>query len=503
MNRLKTAKSTATTGSDCWGLDYTYDRYANLTNAAISSDRGGSGCSAPTLSLSVSTSTNKITSSGFTYDAAGNLTSDGTASYTWNAEGRMASTAGMNYTYDGDGRRAKKAAGSPSSADRLYWYGINGEVLVESDWGGTLISEYIYFGASRIARRDVVTGSIAYYLTDYLGNASVLVNTNGAVIDESDFYPFGAERPVTDSLDNNHKMTGHERDLESGLDHTWFRQYSCNTGRWLSPDSMRGAPADPQSWNRYAYVGNNPKNAFDPNGKQKQICTEIRDRELDHEVVSLICYCLSGCGGSVDPYGEMDGYIPNTAEENGEFNYGRFSRSCRDGLTDAHPGDSNYEKYLAVFGSVARIGAFKTAGAKYGIDWRLLAAIGIRESNAGLDQREDGGWGRGYYQIDMKAQGWVGTEDMAGWEARAMDFDWATDFAAAELARRRDILADVLAEKGMEMYSGDDLLRAMGATWNMYPSPRNYSGIPELIDRGTTGNNYGSNIFDLMQCFKP
>jgi hypothetical protein len=51
MNRLKTAKSTATSGSDCWGMDYTYDRYANLTNAAISSDRGGTGCSAPTLSL--------------------------------------------------------------------------------------------------------------------------------------------------------------------------------------------------------------------------------------------------------------------------------------------------------------------------------------------------------------------------------------------------------------------------------------------------------------------
>ena len=42
-----------------------------LTNAAISSDRGGSGCGAPTLSLSIDSSTNKITTSNFTYDAAG------------------------------------------------------------------------------------------------------------------------------------------------------------------------------------------------------------------------------------------------------------------------------------------------------------------------------------------------------------------------------------------------------------------------------------------------
>jgi RHS repeat-associated protein len=267
MNRLKTAKSTATTGSDCWGLDYTYDRYANLTNAAISSDRGGSGCSAPTLSLAVSTSTNKITSSGFTYDAAGNLTSDGTASYTWNAEGRMASTAGMNYTYDGDGKRAKKAAGSPSSADRLYWYGINGEVLAESDWGGTLVSEYIYFGGTRIARRDVSGGAVYYYLPDRLGTARVMTNASGTVVEESDMYPFGQERVITDNLDNNYKYTGHERDTESGLDHTLHRQLSSSLGRWLSTDSAPGDTANPQSWNRYPYAMNSPTNGVDPDGR--------------------------------------------------------------------------------------------------------------------------------------------------------------------------------------------------------------------------------------------
>ena len=53
----------------------------------------------PTMSLSVSSSTNRVTTSGYTYDNAGNVTADGTYSYTWNAEGRMASTAGVNYTY--------------------------------------------------------------------------------------------------------------------------------------------------------------------------------------------------------------------------------------------------------------------------------------------------------------------------------------------------------------------------------------------------------------------
>jgi RHS repeat-associated protein len=73
-------------------------------------------------------------------------------------------------------------------------------------------------------------------------------------------------------------MTGHERDLESGLDHTWFRQYSCNTGRWLSPDVVRGTTINPQSWNRYAYVQNNPCNSTDPLGLL-DVPAELASRE--------------------------------------------------------------------------------------------------------------------------------------------------------------------------------------------------------------------------------
>lgn len=91
------------------------------------------------------------------------------------------------------------------------------------------------------------------------------------MVEESDFYPFGQERtPIVDNLDNNYKYTQHERDAESGLDHTLYRQYASTTGRWLSPDSLHGNPVAPQSWNRYAYVLGNPTNNEDDNG---QACT--------------------------------------------------------------------------------------------------------------------------------------------------------------------------------------------------------------------------------------
>ena len=260
MNRLKTAQSQANSPDpNCWGLQYGYDRYANLLSASITK------CAGPALSLSVDPYTNKITNNGFQYDAAGNLTNDGFSSYTWNAEGRMAATAGVTYTYDGDGRRVSKSNG------KLYWYGINGQVLEETDANGTLILDYVFFGSMRIARRDAY-GNVYYFLGDRLGNARVVTNSSGGVVEESDYYPFGVERPITDTLDNNYKFTQHERDSESGLDHTLYRQYASTQARWLAADPKRGSPANPQSWNRYSYVENNPCNSVDRSGASVSEC---------------------------------------------------------------------------------------------------------------------------------------------------------------------------------------------------------------------------------------
>jgi RHS repeat-associated protein len=263
MNRLASAQTTGSTAPNCWGLSYQYDRYANLHTANVTK------CSANGISLTIDSTTNKILNSGFSYDTAGNLTADGVSNFTWNAEGRMAATAGVNYTYNGDGQRVKKAAGSPSQYDKLYWYGLGGEVLAESDLSGNLTSEYIFMGGTRIARRDVSSGNVYYFLGDRLGNARIVTNSTGGIVEETDFLPYGTERTIyNDSTvtDNTYKFTGHERDGESGLDHTLHRQHSSTLGRWLSPDRVRGNPYLPQTWNRYSYTASNPMNRVDPNG---------------------------------------------------------------------------------------------------------------------------------------------------------------------------------------------------------------------------------------------
>jgi RHS repeat-associated protein len=64
-------------------------------------------------------------------------------------------------------------------------------------------------------------------------------------------------------------FTGKPRDPEIGLDYFGFRYSNSTLGRWMTPDpaeNLVASPADPQTWNQYAYVMNNPTTWTDPNG---------------------------------------------------------------------------------------------------------------------------------------------------------------------------------------------------------------------------------------------
>ncbi len=56
-------------------------------------------------------------------------------------------------------------------------------------------------------------------------------------------------------------FTGKERDTESGLGYFGARYFGSSMGRFMSPNPsglLAQNPADPQSWNLYAYARNNP-----------------------------------------------------------------------------------------------------------------------------------------------------------------------------------------------------------------------------------------------------
>jgi RHS repeat-associated protein len=180
--------------------------------------------------------------------------------FSYDAENRLLTAGGVNYTYDGDGKRVRKSSG------KLYWYGMSSDPLTETDLAGTPSAEFIFFNGRRAARLDLPSAAVHYYFSDHLGSASVVTSATGTIQDESDYYPFGGERVVTNTDPNPYKFTGKERDSESGLDNFGARYNSSGLGRFMSVDPVAGSLSNPQSLNRYTYVLNNPLNFIDPTG---------------------------------------------------------------------------------------------------------------------------------------------------------------------------------------------------------------------------------------------
>jgi RHS repeat-associated protein len=123
-----------------------------------------------------------------------------------------------------------------------------------------------------------------YVLQDVQGSTRGVMNNNAnsgtsTIIARHDYLPFGEEigsgtgtRTPTQgygATDTNRQKYGLiERDDTTGLDHTWWRKYESFSGRWTTPDPYGGSMsiANPQSFNRYSYVQNDPVNFVDPTG---------------------------------------------------------------------------------------------------------------------------------------------------------------------------------------------------------------------------------------------
>jgi RHS repeat-associated protein len=89
----------------------------------------------------------------------------------------------------------------------------------------------------------------------------------------------GLRRCASEVCISQFRFTGKERDSESGNDYFGARYYASTIGRFLSPDwSDEHDPVpyadfeDPQSFNLYSYVENNPLGSVDANGHTHQDC---------------------------------------------------------------------------------------------------------------------------------------------------------------------------------------------------------------------------------------
>jgi RHS repeat-associated protein len=97
------------------------------------------------------------------------------------------------------------------------------------------------------------------------------------------------------------RITGKERDSETGLDYFGARYFSEAQGRFSSPDPKQFSKRtieNPQKWNKYAYVLNNPLALFGPDG-QKELRVTIRAFIPDAKVkVPILGFIQKGDGRS-------------------------------------------------------------------------------------------------------------------------------------------------------------------------------------------------------------
>lgn len=126
--------------------------------------------------------------------------------------------------------------------------------------------------------------------TDHLGSVRAVVRQGTSTVERHDYFPFGEE--ITPTLsDSTHRYTGHERDMESGLDYMLARYLSSSLARSISTDPASYEEFDdagqaamlrsPQRWNRYSYVLNNPVRFVDPDGRVVQTTPQDRAKQID------------------------------------------------------------------------------------------------------------------------------------------------------------------------------------------------------------------------------
>jgi len=301
FNRLvSSSKSTA----PAQGFSYVYDRNGNRLQQNVTQGTGPN----PQYTFD---NNNRIAGSGVTYDALGNIQTDGLGNtFTYDAESRLIKVVNSggtyNYTYDADGRRVRN-----NTTEFLYDLSGRAITLFGATDGIWNYGE-IYAGGRHLA---TYSGSTTNFLhSDWLGTKRVMSSISGTNSQSCTSLPFGDGSNCTGTEWNFNHFTDDIHDSESNLEHTWFRQLSGTQGRWTIPDPYRGSMdfANPQSLNRYNYGFNSPTTFFDPYGLDTMFyfvggClysyesngTRTKDGYVvDASGPTTLVGCLFGAGGS-------------------------------------------------------------------------------------------------------------------------------------------------------------------------------------------------------------
>ena len=268
---------------------------------------------------------------GYSYDASGQLLSAGSTSYSYDANGNpdnsgdvigpnneLLSDGTWNYTYDADGNEI----GKTNIATGLYWvytydvasrltsateysaqgnqlskvayvYDVFGNIIERDTWtaGATsptvlrsayngqqvwadlnsdnqVTTRYLYGqGVNQVLARESFAAGAAWYLTDRLGSVRDIVNNAGTVLDHIVYDAYGNVVSESDPAEG-------DRFKFAGMQQDAVTGLYWDRARWYDSWAGRFMSQDPTGegagdTDLYRYVGNSPTTAADPSGLEQ------------------------------------------------------------------------------------------------------------------------------------------------------------------------------------------------------------------------------------------
>jgi RHS repeat-associated protein len=228
----------------------------------------------------------------------------------------------------------------------------------------------------------------------------MLTNSSGTVCYDSDNTPFGYEMAYTTSCPQDYQLAGMELDGGTGNYHTWFRYYEPNLGRWMTPDPLGLGvtdPTNPQSFNLYSYVMNDPTTLNDPLG---------------------LCDCegggagfLGGCGGAGGGPGHIfipPRLIPSPGPDPSPTSDPEGGGGGGGGETPAAQGNADFPNGSDVCDVIIFPGSPPSnkncTQTTWSTDWLEVlglswpaAFLGDLTSLSSYAQAQQGAWNKGYY----------------------------------------------------------------------------------------------------------
>jgi len=215
----------------------------------------------------------KINSTTVTSDASGNMLRDGTNTYTWK-NGRQLATVTRNgvtwtNTYDASGMRTQRVSGST-----IYAYIYDGGNLSQMTVGSNAL--IFTYGINGQPMSVNYNGTDYYYITNSQGDVVGILNSSGTEVVTYTYDAWGnilstgGTMASTLGAHNPLLYRSYVYDRETKLYYLQSRYYNPEIGRFINADDIGylGADGTLQSYNLFAYCGNNPVMNVDPNGHE-------------------------------------------------------------------------------------------------------------------------------------------------------------------------------------------------------------------------------------------